>query len=114
VSQVRIITPSWRLGPEHPDHAASGAYAYVEMRPTRRQRNTNGIGGPVMARRYSLTARGAAVKSRQDQIADASAVPTNAYPGTAAPSGSHANCPAVLGCQSGQLPRGWVREGGAS
>jgi hypothetical protein len=66
--------------------------------------------GSMMGRRFFLTARGAAVMSRQGRPAEAGAVLTGAYPGAAAPSGHpHAHCPPVLGCNSGRLPEGWVR-----
>ena len=109
MAEIRIVAPSWRLGPEHPDYEASGPYSYVEMRPTeRRTRNSNGKHGPTMARRFAPTPEGVAMLSRTT-AADAGVVTTDAYPGAAAPSG-HSSCPPSIRhlCQ-GRIPAGWVR-----
>ena len=105
VPQIRVVSPSWQLGPEHPDYEASGPYSYVMLRPERRVRNTNGKRGLTMGRRYLLTARGAAAVTTS---ADA-ALPAPAACAQNATTGTPGHHDCRIWCGVGCLPLGWVQ-----
>lgn len=95
-------TGGWRLGPSHPDYGYSGELGYpvlardttpVQTTP-RAARATTGKVGPIMPRRFFLTARGVALVSRAELTAETCVTsPQHRVPSAdAAPSGVCAVC----------------------